>query len=151
MMLLSRWPSFLSRDIIFSFCFVLVSRNKASSRCILCIACSLGNVELVWVYWSSLSLLIIMRLRWQARFFLLLWCRSDVLGFWSWKHYCFKVYCYFYVDLSELFVSFCLILKDLLFELCCLVLFGVLTASYHYDRYDHYDHYYPYDRYSTSY
>ena len=52
-MLLSRWPSFLSRAAIFSFCFVMVSYSKTNSRCILCIAGSLDNVQLVWVSWSS--------------------------------------------------------------------------------------------------
>ena len=32
-MLLSKWPSFRSRDVIFSFCFVMVSRSKTSSSC----------------------------------------------------------------------------------------------------------------------
>ena len=42
-MLPARWPSFLSRDVTFSFCFVMVSRSKTSSRCILCITGSLDN------------------------------------------------------------------------------------------------------------
>ena len=52
-MLLSKWSSFRSRDVIFLFCFVMVSRSKTSSRCILCISGSLDNVSLVWVSWSS--------------------------------------------------------------------------------------------------
>ena len=43
-MLLSRWPSFLSRYAILSSCFVMVSRSKTSSCCILYIAGSLDNV-----------------------------------------------------------------------------------------------------------
>ena len=52
-MLLSTWPSFLSRDVIFSFCFVMISRSKISYSCILFITGSLDNVYLVWGSWSS--------------------------------------------------------------------------------------------------
>ena len=75
--LLSRWPSFLSRYVIFSFYFVMVSLSKTSSRCILCIA------GFTWQHVACLSFLFIMQWLWEARFFLLLWCRSGVFGFWS--------------------------------------------------------------------